>query len=87
MSSSGFTIHHLPYGLITTPDDREPVCATAYEDYAINLKALARDGLFDKHSGGYMFVNALSVSCVPTIPRPYQSQPPPPLCTALKPTH
>lgn len=62
MSSTGFTIHHLPYGVITTPDNQTPILATAYEDYAINLATLAEKGLFEETPNFKILKDALGVS-------------------------
>lgn len=62
MSSTGFTIDHLPYGVITTPDDNIPHLATAYEGYAINLTTLASQGFLKEDQNSAILADALSVS-------------------------
>ncbi|KAL4936357.1 hypothetical protein BDV06DRAFT_227974 [Aspergillus oleicola] len=49
--SSGFSIDNLPYGVISTPDNPTPRCATALDNDAIDLSALERDGYFKKIPG------------------------------------
>lgn len=62
MSSTGFTIHHLPYGVITTPEDQTPSLATAYENHAINLASLAKLGFLKDSPDRTVLEHALSVS-------------------------
>lgn len=62
MSSSGFTIHHLPYGVISTQDNKTPRLATAFEDYAIDLAILVSQGLLKDNLDASILENALSVS-------------------------
>ncbi|OJJ50351.1 hypothetical protein ASPZODRAFT_59507 [Penicilliopsis zonata CBS 506.65] len=48
---SPFTIHNLPYGVITTADNPERRCATAFRDDAIDLAIVHGDGLFQDIPG------------------------------------
>lgn len=41
---SPFTIHNIPYGIISTVDNPRPRCATAIGDYAIDLVIYAEQG-------------------------------------------
>jgi hypothetical protein len=41
-----FTIHNLPYGIVSTRDNPVRRCAIAYNDWAIDLNVLQRSGLF-----------------------------------------
>ncbi|KAI9375144.1 hypothetical protein BJX61DRAFT_495030 [Aspergillus egyptiacus] len=45
-SGSPFPIDNLPYGVISTPDNPNPRCATVLETDAIDLSALEKDGYF-----------------------------------------
>lgn len=40
MGSNHFTIHNLPYGVISLPDWHSPRLAVAYKDSAVDLNAL-----------------------------------------------
>jgi fumarylacetoacetase len=42
-----FTIHNLPFGIVSTRDNPVRRCAVAYNDWAIDLDVLQRSGLFD----------------------------------------
>lgn len=44
--SNPFTIHCLPYGVISTPGNSVRRCATAYGDWAVDLSALYEQRLF-----------------------------------------
>ncbi|KAL3487263.1 hypothetical protein BJX62DRAFT_246153 [Aspergillus germanicus] len=44
--STPFPIDNLPYGIISTPENPVPRCATALETDAIELSALEKDGYF-----------------------------------------
>lgn len=61
-STTGFTIHHLPYGVITTPNNNTPHLATAYQDYAIDLATLVNQGLLKGNADSTVLKHALSVS-------------------------
>ncbi|KAF7617477.1 hypothetical protein AFLA_006400 [Aspergillus flavus NRRL3357] len=50
-TTTPFPIENLPYGVISTPSEPTPRCATAFEDYAIDLNELQRDGFFDSIPG------------------------------------
>ena len=41
---SPFTIHNIPYGVISTEDNGKPRCATAIGDYAIDLAVYSQRG-------------------------------------------
>lgn len=41
-----FTIHNLPYGIITSPTNSRRRCATAFLDFAVDLEILHNEGLF-----------------------------------------
>jgi len=41
-----FTIHNLPYGVISTSSDSTRRCATVFQDTAVDLSALYDRGLF-----------------------------------------
>ena len=43
---NAFTIHNLPYGVISTQDNPTRRCAVAFESSAIDLDMLFRDGFF-----------------------------------------
>ncbi|KAH8432402.1 uncharacterized protein LDX57_010041 [Aspergillus melleus] len=45
-SSTAFTIDNIPFGVISTPDNPTPRCATAFEDQAVDLSGLENDGVF-----------------------------------------
>lgn len=49
--SNPFTIHCLPYGVISTKGNSERRCATAYGDWAVDLSALFEQGLFKGVAG------------------------------------
>ncbi|KAL2870371.1 uncharacterized protein BJX67DRAFT_345393 [Aspergillus lucknowensis] len=46
-STTPFPIDNLPYGVISTPENPTPRCATVLESNAIDLSALEREGYFD----------------------------------------
>jgi hypothetical protein len=50
-SESPFTIHNIPYGIISTPSNPKPRCATAFERDAIDLSLLEEDGFFSSIPG------------------------------------
>ncbi|KAF8984046.1 hypothetical protein BGZ46_008967 [Entomortierella lignicola] len=43
---SDFSIHNIPFGIISTPHDATPRVATRIGDFAVDLSALAQAGLF-----------------------------------------
>lgn len=49
--STPFPIDNIPFGVISTPEDPTPRCATALQDDAIDLRALEKDGFFDSIPG------------------------------------
>lgn len=51
VESSPFTIENIPYGVISTARDPTKRCATAFEDYAIDLRHLERQSLFQGITG------------------------------------
>lgn len=60
--SNQFTIHNLPYGIVSTTADRRKRCATALGDWAIDLSVLWETGLFNGICGleKNVFDNVLS---------------------------
>lgn len=50
-TATPFPIENLPYGVVSTPNDPTPRCATAFDDYAIDLSRLQRDGFFNSIPG------------------------------------
>jgi fumarylacetoacetase len=56
---SPFTIHNIPFGVISTQENPKPRCATAIGDYAIDLAIYARHG-FLSNSVGSSAVEVLS---------------------------
>jgi fumarylacetoacetase len=46
-ADSPFTIHNIPYGVISTKDNSKPRCATAIGDHAIDLAVYAQHGRLD----------------------------------------
>jgi hypothetical protein len=42
-----FTIHNLPYGIISTEDNTARRCAVAFNEWAVDLGVLWQTGLFD----------------------------------------
>ena len=50
-----FTIHNLPYGVITTADERAPRCAVAIGDHALDLAKYAQTGHLDSLESGHNF--------------------------------
>lgn len=46
MAATPFTIHNLPYGVISTVDNATRRCATAFNDHAVDLSALHGEGVF-----------------------------------------
>ncbi|KAL4922388.1 hypothetical protein BDW62DRAFT_52326 [Aspergillus aurantiobrunneus] len=50
-SPTPFPIDNLPYGVISTPDNPTPRCATALDNDAIDLSALEKDGHFKSIPG------------------------------------
>ncbi|ODM23063.1 hypothetical protein SI65_00652 [Aspergillus cristatus] len=48
---SPFTVDNIPFGVISTPDNPKPRCATAFGNYAIDLSALERDGFLSDIPG------------------------------------
>ncbi|VUC24152.1 unnamed protein product [Clonostachys rosea] len=49
-NGSPFSIHNIPFGVISTRSNEAPRCAVAIGDYAIDLDSLARTGCLD-HAG------------------------------------
>lgn len=47
MTSSPFTIHNLPYGIVSTEHNPRPYQAIAYQDFAIDVGILETHGVFD----------------------------------------
>lgn len=43
-SGSPFTIHNIPFGVISTEDNKTPRCASAIGEYAIDLSIYSRHG-------------------------------------------
>ena len=48
MTTTPFTIHNLPYGIISTKDNPKPRQAIAYQHYAIEVGRLETNGVFEK---------------------------------------
>ncbi|OJJ88955.1 uncharacterized protein ASPGLDRAFT_62570 [Aspergillus glaucus CBS 516.65] len=48
---SPFTVDNIPFGVISTPDNPKPRCATAFGNYAIDLSALERVGFLSDIPG------------------------------------
>ena len=46
MNPTPFTIDNIPFGVISTAENPEPRCASAYEGNAIDLSVLEKDGFF-----------------------------------------
>jgi hypothetical protein len=44
---SPFTIHNIPFGVISTTDNPTPRCATAIGNHAIDLALFSQNGYFD----------------------------------------
>lgn len=44
---SPFSIHNIPFGIISTSDNQTPRCAAAIGDYAIDLAKLAEASCLD----------------------------------------
>jgi len=51
LGTTPFTLHNLPYGVISTISNAERRCATAYGNWAVDLSILFNHGLF-KHIPG-----------------------------------
>ncbi|KAL5336600.1 Fumarylacetoacetase, partial [Aspergillus crustosus] len=66
MSSTPFPIENLPYGVISTPENPTPRCATALNTNAIDLSALEKDGYF-KSVPGFETNNAGAIFSNPTL--------------------
>lgn len=64
-----FTIHNLPYGIISTTQDPKRRCASAFQDFAIDLGVLAHDGLFADISGVTQSIFAQVTIKLPTVVR------------------
>ncbi len=47
---SPFTLENIPFGLFSTKDDSTPRTATAIGDFAVDLRALSKAGLFSDES-------------------------------------
>lgn len=47
---SPFTFENIPFGVFSTKDDCTPRTATAIGDFAVDLRALAKVGLFSDDS-------------------------------------
>lgn len=67
---SPFTVDNIPFGVISTPENTKPRCATAFGNYAIDLSALERVGSFsdipglEGKGGVEMINNVFSQVCV-----------------------
>lgn len=48
---SPFTIHNIPFGVISTQENPKPRCATAIGDYAIDLAIYAKHGFLSDSVG------------------------------------
>lgn len=48
---SPFTMDNIPFGVISTADNPERRCASAYEDNVIDLSVLEKNGFFDVIAG------------------------------------
>ena len=44
--SSPFTIENIPFGIVSTGDNPKKRCATAFEEWAVDLEVLETSGLF-----------------------------------------
>ncbi|KAK5940081.1 hypothetical protein PMZ80_007499 [Knufia obscura] len=51
MTSTPFTIHNLPYGIVSTEENPRPYQAIAYKNYAIDVGILETHGVFDDIPG------------------------------------
>lgn len=47
MTPTPFTIHNLPYGIVSTEDNPRPYQAIAYKEFAIDVGILETHGVFD----------------------------------------
>ncbi|KAL4955938.1 hypothetical protein BDW69DRAFT_159719 [Aspergillus filifer] len=73
--STGFTIDNLPYGVISTEDNPTPRCATALDDYAIDLSALEKDGFFKNVLGFERDIFSQStLNTFASLPKPSQRE-------------
>lgn len=59
MEDSPFTLENIPFGVFSTKDDPTPRTATAIGDFAVNLQALSKAGIFSDGS----VTDALSQVC------------------------
>ncbi|KAJ0417865.1 hypothetical protein BJY00DRAFT_195930 [Aspergillus carlsbadensis] len=75
--STPFPIDNLPYGIISTPENPTPRCATALETDAIELSALEKDGFFSSIPGFPQGGNVFSQPTLNTfaaLPTPTRAQ-------------
>lgn len=49
---SPFTIHNIPFGIISTEDNKTPRCASAIGEYAIDLSIYSKYGRLDSAGFG-----------------------------------
>lgn len=63
--NSPFTLRNIPFGVISTKDDKTPRPATAIGDDAIDLRALSRSGFFKDTA----VADALSQVSLPNVAR------------------
>jgi hypothetical protein len=60
---SPFTIENIPYGVISTAQNPQKRCATAFEDHAVDLQVLEEAGLFRQIEGFNQTVFACVGGC------------------------
>jgi len=51
MTPNPWTIHNLPYGVVSTEDNPRPYQAIAYQEFAIDVGILETHGVFDDIPG------------------------------------
>ncbi|PLB48374.1 2-hydroxyhepta-2,4-diene-1,7-dioate isomerase [Aspergillus steynii IBT 23096] len=74
-SSTPFGIDNIPFGVISTRDNPAPRCATAFEDHAVDLSCLEKDGLFASIPGfGTGVFSQPNLNTFASLPRPIHAE-------------
>ena len=58
---SPFTIHNIPFGVISTQEEQAPRCATAIGNYAIDLAIYSAGGRLEKVDPNISFQEVFSL--------------------------
>ncbi|TEA15490.1 Fumarylacetoacetase [Colletotrichum sidae] len=67
--NSPFTIHNIPFGVISTKENGKPRCAIAIGSYALDLTAYAKEGRLEGHAFPFEVFSQPSLNAFAALPR------------------